>query len=1096
MRTVGKLRICALGLFVGLLAAGATPSSAAAAPEAGPAWHITQFSFPTTLVPGSSASASPSAVASLPQYSTLITNVGSVPTTEPIVVTETLPAEVASALSQPPEFVIPGHDGQPCQSSGQTVTCEITAPISPGWSIIVAVPLDVSASASTPVLSQVEVSGGGLAAVTRTLTTPVGTSIPAFGFLPGSRGIAGRATAESGLDATLAGSHPFSFIVEANFPARKGGPGVVPVEAPRNISFELPPGVVVNPQGPPVLCTEAQLLTRTQGEGIGGCPPGSQVGFIEIETQIVGVRPLGLSLYQMQPPPGVAAELGFSLLGTIVHIQGGVDGDFHLTATSNDILAKVPVLGVRAYLWGNPADPRHDRERIGAGCPSTTGCSIEPTVPFVAMPTACHGPLDLGVTAASWQGTSATADSSFIDSEGNPLEISGCNALEFEPTISSKATTNLADSPSGLDFNLHQPQNQQLDGFATAALKDVRVTLPEGMTLNASAGNGLDSCTESQIGYAPTEGKIRFATTPQTCPNAAKVGTLEVTTPLLGHKLPGAVYLAKPYENPFGSLLAIYLAVEDEESGVIAKLAGKVTPDPVTGQLTANFTESPQLPLEDIDLRFFNGAGAALTTPLTCGTKTTTSTLTPWSTPEGADASPTDSFQTQIAAGGSGNCPTSEANAPNAPAFTAGTVSPEAGAYSPFVLKLSRPDGTQRLTAIDTTLPKGLAAKFAGIPYCSEPQIAQAQARSNPNQGALEQSNPSCPSASEVGTVEVGAGSGPTPLYVQGHAYLAGPYKGAPLSLAIVTPAVAGPFDLGAVVVRTALYVDPETAQGHAVSDPLPSILQGIPLDIRSVAIKLDRPGGFTLNPTSCDPMAVTGSAMALTGQSAALTSPFQVGGCGALKFKPNLKISLKGGTKRHRFPALKAVLTYPKGANANIASAQVTLPHSAFLEQGHIGTVCTRVQFAANACPRASIYGKAKAITPLLDQPLEGPVYLRSSSHELPDLVAALNGQIDVDLVGRVDTGKGGGIRNTFEAAPDAPVSKFVLEMKGGKKGLLVNSENICRKTQKASVSFTAQNGAALALTPTIKNSCGGKAKKKHAKKGGSHGKKGGRGK
>ncbi len=359
-----------------------------------------------------------------------------------------------------------------------------------------------------------------------------------------------------------------------------------------------------------------------------------------------------------------------------------------------------------------------------------------------------------------------------------------------------------------------------------------------------------------------------------------------------------------------------------------------------------------------------------------------------------------------------------------------------------------------------------------------------------PNGGAAEQASPSCPTASEVGTVTVGAGAGITPLYVTGHAYLSGPYKGAPLSLAVIIPAVAGPFDLGAVVVRTALYVDPETARIHAVSDPFPSIIQGIPLDIRSVSLKMDRPD-FTLNPTSCDPMSLTGSATALTGQSAALTSPFQVGGCSALKFAPKLAISLKGGTKRHSFPALKAVLTYPKGNYANIASAQVTLPHSAFLEQGHIGTVCTRVQFAANACPKASIYGKAKAITPLLDQPLEGPVYLRSSSHELPDLVAALNGQINVVLAGRVDTGKGGGIRNTFEAVPDAPVSKFVLEMQGGKKGLLVNSEDICRKTQKASVSFTAQNGDALSLTPTIKNSCGGKAKKKSAKKG-SHGKKG----
>ena len=710
------------------------------------------------------------------------------------------------------------------------------------------------------------------------------------------------------------------------------------------------------------------------------------------------------------------------------------------------------------------------------------------------MPTSCRSDLAASAEASSWEESSVVHSvvRRLEDSEGSPTPTVGCNALEFNPTISSKGTTNLADSPSGLDFNLHQPRNENYEGLATANLKNAKVTLPAGLAINPSSANGLSACTAARIGLTTPIGQaspIHFDETPQSCPAAAKLGTVEVSTPLLGHKIPGAIYLAKPYENPFGNLTTIYLAIEDEQTGIVSKLAGKITPDPTTGQLSAGFSENPELPLEDIDLHFFNGAGAALTTPLTCGTKTTTSTLTPWSTPEGADATPSDSFQTQVAAGGSGNCPSSEASAPNAPSFTAGTVAPQAGAYSPFVLRLARPDGTQRLAGIDTTLPAGLTGRLAGIPYCSEAQIAQAQSRSNPNQGALEQSNPSCPAASEVGTVNVGAGSGPTPTYVSGHVYLAGPYKGAPLSLAVIVPAVAGPFDLGTVVVRTALYVNPETAQIHAVSDPFPSILQGIPLDLRSVALKMDRPN-FTLNPTSCDPMSLTGSATALTGQSAALTSPFQVGGCNALKFSPKLKISLKGGTKRHQFPALKAVLTYPKGNYANIASAQVTLPHSAFLEQSHIGTVCTRVQFAAKACPKASIYGKARAITPLLDKPLEGPVYLRSSSHELPDLVAALNGQIDVDLVGRIDTGKNGGIRNTFEAVPDAPVSKFVLEMKGGKKGLLVNSENICRKTQKASVSFTAQNGAALALTPTIANSCGGKAKKKSAKKRGSGGK------
>ncbi len=625
-----------------------------------------------------------------------------------------------------------------------------------------------------------------------------------------------------------------------------------------------------------------------------------------------------------------------------------------------------------------------------------------------------------------------------------------------------------------MDFNLHVPQNQDFDGLAEANLKNTEVVLPEGMTVNPPAAAGRSGCSEAELGLE--------SAAPAGCPDSSKVGTVEVDTPLLDHTLPGSVYLATPYANPFGSLLAIYVTVYDEQSNIVIKLPGKVEADPVTGRLTTRVAENPELPFEDFRLHFFNGPRAPLKTPLTCGSHTTTSTLVPWSTPEGQNATPSDSFQTSIAAGNNGNCPTSEASAPNKPSFTAGTVAPDAGAYSPFVLKLTRADGTQRLTGLNAKLPKGLTGKLAGIPYCSEAQLAVAKSREAPNQGALEQASPSCPAASEVGTVTVGAGAGITPLYVQGHAYLAGPYKGAPISMAIITPAVAGPFDLGAVMVRTALQVDPETAQIHAVSDPFPTILQGIPLDLRSVTVNLARPE-FTLNPTSCDPAQITGNALAASGQSAALTSPFQVGGCSALKFKPKIAISLKGGTKRNKYPALKAVATYPKGANANIASVQVTLPHSAFLEQSHIGTVCTRVQFAADACPKASVYGFAKATTPLLDKPIEGPVYLRSSSHELPDLVMALSGQVDVVVAGRVDTGKGGGIRNTLEATPDAPISKFTLEMKGGKKGLLVNSENICKKPQKAIVSYTAHNGDAYSAQPLIKNDCGKKAKKRGAK-------------
>jgi hypothetical protein len=627
---------------------------------------------------------------------------------------------------------------------------------------------------------------------------------------------------------------------------------------------------------------------------------------------------------------------------------------------------------------------------------------------------------------------------------------------------------------------------------ATAALDTARVTLPEGMTLNPSAANGLGSCSEAQVGRLAVPG-IHFDKTPNSCPDSSKVGTAEVITPLLDHPLKGAVYVATPFHNPFGSLLAIYLVIEDELSGTYAKLAGKVEPDPQTGRLTATFSENPQLPLEDIHLSFFGGNGAALKTPLACGTYTTTTTLTPWSAPEAPSASPSSSFAVSGTASGQGSCPTSEAQAPKEVGFEAGTTSPIAGSYSPFVLKLTRPDGSQHITGIQTTLPEGLLGRLAGVAYCPESGIAQAKSREATEQGKVEQSSPSCPSSSEVGTVTVGAGAGGTPFYASGHVYLAGPYKGAPLSLVVIVPAVAGPFDLGDVVTRVALNVAPYSAQIEAVSDPLPTILQGIPLDIRSIALNLDRPS-FTLNPTSCEQKQIEGSVSTQAGQSAPLKNAFAVGGCGSLAFKPKLAISLKGPTKRTGHPALKATVTYPKGGGyANIARAQVSLPHSEFLDQGNLNLVCKQAELAAGTCPKKAIYGKVKAWTPLLDKPLEGNVYLGVGfGYKLPAMVAELDGQIRVLLKSKVDTDKQKGIRSTFEAVPDAQIEKFTLELKGGKKyGLLENSEDICRKTQKAGASFTAQNGKTLQLSPVIANSCG---KEKGSK--GKHGKAKGKGK
>jgi hypothetical protein len=651
-----------------------------------------------------------------------------------------------------------------------------------------------------------------------------------------------------------------------------------------------------------------------------------------------------------------------------------------------------------------------------------------------------------------------------------PVEATGCDQLEFDPKIDVKPTTNLADAPTGLEFEMRIPQNEDVNGLATAHLRDAVVKLPEGMTINPPSAEGLGACSMAQVGIgadAVPNGN------PVSCPDASKLGTLEAESPAVDHPLKGEVFLAKQGDNPFGSLIALYLVIEDPETGLLVKLPGRVDPDPQTGQLTATFNNNPQLPVEGLRLKFFEGPHAALKTPSACGAHETTGTLTPWSAPEAPSAPVSSFFELTGGPSGGGCLPTGGA-APNTPSFEAGTLDPTAKAFTPFVLKLARADGTQPLVAVDTTLPRGLTARLAGTIYCPDAALAAAAGKA----GKAEQAQPSCPASSHVGVVNVGAGAGSTPLNVQGQAYLAGPYKGAPLSMAIVTPAVAGPFDLGTVVVRTALYVDPVTTQVRAVSDEVPRILQGIPLNIRSIALRMDRPQ-FTLNPTSCNPMSVDGSALSAFGQSAPLSSPFQVGECGLLGFKPKLAIRFSGAPpRRGGYPKLTATLRMPAGG-ANIARAQVTMPKTEFLENAHIRTICTRVQYTAEACPPASVYGYAKAWSPLLDQPLEGPVYLRSSDNKLPDLVASLDGQIHVDLVGRI-TSSNARIRNTFDLVPDAPVSKFVLTMQGGKKGLLVNSTNLCKAKPRASLQFDAQNGKVADSSPLVKVAGCGKKKRK----------------
>lgn len=853
--------------------------------------------------------------------------------------------------------------------------------------------------------------------------------------------------------ATGAGTHPDGQVTKLAFNTVPDAvKGELPEEAIKDLIVSLPPGYVGNPTAVPT-CSSVQFLEEK-------CPAASKVGSVDA-TAIEPTQQFNIPLYNLAPPPGQAARFGFQIVKVPVTVDLRVNPDppFNVVARLDYTSNYVPVYASELTVENLP--------------PAAT-------VPFLTLPRACTGPLATTYAADSWENPGA-----FVTGATAPVAIAGCEGLGFDPTVQGAPSSKAAESPTGLDFDVDVSDPGLLTdgGVAESDIKKTVVTLPEGITTNSSIASGLAVC-----GLGQFEEERTIDTDPATgCPEASKVGSVEATTPLLAQTLQGSVYVAKQHDNPFDSLLAIYVVVKNPELGISVRLAGKVEPDPATGRLTTTFDDMPQVPVDHLHFHFKAGPRAPLITPPTCGPYKATADLYPYARPT-EPLRRTVEFEITSPASGSGPCPTSASQLPHSPGFSAGTLSPKAGTYSPFVFKLDRPDGSQQLAGIQTTLPKGLVAKLAGIPYCSEARIAQAASRGGEGQGAVELADPSCPAASRIGSVTAGAGAGPDPYYVSGSAYLAGPYKGAPLSIEIITPAIAGPFDLGVVAIRTALHLDPETTIVKAVSDPLPRILHGLPLDVRSVALQMDR-ASFTLNPTNCEPSAVTGIATSTLGTQSPLSAYFQASECGALGFKPDLKLALKGGTKRNDHPSLRSTLTYPRsGAYANVGRAVVTLPPTEFIDNAHIQNPCTRVQFAAHQCPKGSVLGKATAISPLLDAPLTGPVYFRSNGGErlLPDIVVDLDGQLHVTLVGFVDSKKAR-LRTTFQNVPDAPVTKFTLQLKGGKQGLLVNSANLCAKTRRAKLALTAQNGLQRKSEPVVKTSC----KKPKGKKGKGKGKK-----
>jgi hypothetical protein len=820
--------------------------------------------------------------------------------------------------------------------------------------------------------------------------------------------------------------------------------GGVPDGAIKDARVDLPEGLNVDPQAVPQ-CPKATFESNATA-----CAT-SQVGISEVTSEIAGlpVGPLPFPVYNLDPPQGVPALFGFSVGLPLIPIANvylvadvAWDSDYHEGFTISDIPTTLPLVENRLVFDG------------------TKGGT------FLTLGSQCNGPSTTTLKVDSYENpgqfqTYATKP---------PADIRECQTVPFQPSIATASEFPTTDSPSGLTADLKVPQGQQPQNSST--LRTASISLPRGLGLNPSSAPDLHFCSNDQLG----KGTKR----PVSCPANSQVGTASIETPVLpANSLPAKVFLGQQLSRDpaSGQEYRIFVDAESARYGLSVRLIGNVAANPQTGQLTATFADNPQVAFSSFKVQLNGGAKAPLTSASICA-NTTTTQIAPWS--GNAAAAPTSPLNLTKAPGG-GACAKTMAERPFAPGFKAGPKSVNALDFTPFVANLTRGDGQQELKGVDITLPPGATAKLAGVPYCPPAALAAAAAKA----GTAEKASSSCPDKSQIGVATIAAGSGSSPLQIAGKAFLSGSYQGAPLSLAVVTPGVAGPFDLGTVVVRVPLFVDPESAQIHVVTSAIPDVFGGAKLDIRSIAVNVNK-DGFTLNGSNCSKFATAGSIKGggadptnpATFSSFPVSAPVQLNNCAPLGFHPKLNLRLFGATKRAKHPRLRAVLK-AKAGDANIARASVGLPHALFLDQASLSKICTRVQFAANDCPKKSIYGKARAITPLLGQPLEGPVYLRSSNNELPDLVAHLEGQVGIDLVGRIDSFKGG-IRTTFDRVPDVPVSKFTMILPGGKHGLLVASKDLCKGKVRAIVQIKGQNGKKANKRSKLKTPCGKKSKHK----------------
>ncbi len=999
---------------------------------------------------------------------------------DPVMVVDTLPAGVTptQVYGEGGGGEIGQHDASGfmhCAFAGQIVTCTYEGPLLSYERLMIAVTVKVAPGAGHGD-NEVTVSGGGATSTVSRRALSLSDSVPLYGIenyelTPEEEG--------GGLD-TQAGSHPFQLTTTLTFNTKaamtkqysKILPEVQPLAFTKDLRFNLPPGLIGNPTPLPK-CTVLLLIQRE-------CPDDTAVGVatpivVSPEDNVNVPYATSDPLFALVPSAGEPARFGFltPIVGPVIldtSVRTG--GDYGVVVSVPDI-PELGFIGTQVTFWGVPADPRHDTAR--GKCLNTFGEKIEgegfhwelpcpvqeKPQPFLIMPTSCTGPWHTTVQGDSWEqvGQFVTPkEYTLQNSEGELAGQDGCNRLSFEPSITVAPDGQQASTPTGLTVGVHVAQDASLNptGLADSTVKDTTVILPAGVGLNPAGADGLSSCSEGQVGLeSPGE---------QECPESAKVGTVEIRTPLLPNPLVGAAYLAQQDANPFGSLVALYIVVKDAISGVVVKLAGQVTPDPVTGQLVSTFNNTPQLPFEELSLHFFGGSRAPLGTPALCGSYSTTASIAPWS-----GNAPVDSSSTFEINSGPNHTPCSDP-LPFDPELTTGSLNIQAGAFTPFTMTMSREDGNQSLDGIQLKMPSGLLGTLSSVKLCGE----------------AEGNAGTCGPESLIGETTVSVGLGGNPYTVKGgKVYITGPYKGAPYGLSIVNPAKAGPFNLGQVIVRAKIEVNPENAALTITSDStgpyaIPQIIDGIPLQIKHVNVSINRPD-FTFNPTNCAPQEIGGSLTSSQGTVSTLHVPFQVTNCAVLKFKPIFSVSTNGKTSRKNGASLNVKLTYPKaafGTQANIGKVKVDLPKQLPSRLTTLQKACPVATFAANpaSCPADSRIGSATATTPVLPVHLEGPAYFVShGGQKFPELIVALSGEgVTVYLHGETFISPQGITSSTFRTIPDVPIGVFELKLPQGPDSALAANGNLCTSKLAMPTIFVGANGVSLKQsTPITATGC-----------------------